>query len=1813
MGVSIAGRIQLAFTKEDTGVQASIGATRVHYPPRTLTPLGPELLDLAETEADRTRVLEMRSDLVQRICQRLQKEYMSEDVQQEVIALRGIYPYRQRKGLLMLEIEKQGRRGLAALEAGERSDPASIEPSSTDALVIASQCDDTKGSVREAYQPLQSSSADRGLTGNVGGNARMGKINSDLPVPSTLLTEAVVNDEMEKKQRLLPSHSTIDDRTSQMMISTAPTIHKNSAKDTQCYSCFDFDELDELEMATATADAEKETSTCRENASEEHLGGPCGPDTETGVIDCSTCATGSADGSEGSEDSTGTAIKQGVVCSSDVDTFDVRRPGIPVPENVASDGSHAAVDGDGSAVRKRRDRLERIIKTLQTACAYLAAPDVQGRVTRLRRACRSKCEFDRMKASMLPELAFLAITSEQGVKESVSTWWAIREGTKEMFTSEHCKEQECFGQRCNLYSLLTVLPRLLDETEALSTFGCEGPLAVSRGDCVQIFGQVPGPESQTLNGRLATVVRWQEESENYEITVENGSQVFVDSSCLRKLANHELALACQARIEGIIHTEETILGRVRALRAASADERDFDCLAHPLLWKALLEPTMRRLGVDTRWFQDHRDLATAGLQADADRNAKLVESLGFRGEGSQPKRPAAWGAFASEVLGRWRYGKRNLEYILSLQPAAVSPSSSPGALILLFDGPHVSAGRVYGSLGPIGSFLEADVGTAGSEVVGRIRLRFDRSEGVMISNYMSVARREWGKDIIARRPPPGAVDNSQAKRMLTDGLGTPAIQDDAQKGSSNLEEMHWRERAVEDDRWHCILSLAVVQQDIEDHTNVDDASAESGTAGARKAHVEHLKQQQRALERYLNEGHEVSQSGKDRLFGGTEDQFNAVVQNLPSVKRARSRAMQKVGVPEEFTLAAIRFGEVLHNERRLVHEANMLTLARLRIVATPHPETLEKAALAFKDLGFFAGSPTDWFWGLDTTVHSDWAATHREVEQCWNKGCFTHWFGGPRAGRYMHTGVEELWGLGAVSLHDSAIQAIDQLQQLLKNMGAGGEHLTVENRILLAYHAEGQTLPPWEDIAGRRTCRVTLIFHLSTGHDTIADGGALRLHRSSDSSVADLPSRSSAKRGVVAEVPAAGGHWCVFNTLDFKQEITKVVQPCGRWCLVVNAVDPNAVAKLAESTARKGVDASVEVNCSVCGFAAGDGVVLPCKSEHRVCRACLQTEVRKSAVSTCPCCAGESDRVYISRDFDLFASSGLDDIGCVCPDDLVEPGARVILCGQSKSAQLNGKLAEAIWWNEKTRSWDVRVFATGQVLTMAERSMHLVEPCAAGGSLHNCPCWPSGRGVYPISLGNRCCTKLGIDECTGAIGCPGGYPYFHGQEYMPFDSILTSLDGILYFLRHNFDNFFHWNDCLDVSPRQCPHVVFKTYRSTLHAFPHHHPRKDSDKLWRRVERFRLLCRHSRDVRGARTPLFIRFVGCSEEFARIEELYSLLRLWAGPQVRLFIVSMLQTRGTRPRVQRLAKFPRVLLYLTGVVTVMDFWPIREACRLAVYDEAGLLDCPEVTQDGLISQVVPFSDPYTTESPECPETWLTPAAGKQPSFFHDCQKAQVPDQGCNGSRSLRAAVRRGDIHDVSDILSGGQSADPNCWNALGRTPLHDLCEMAGRLVGSKVAVQIAAELLLAHGDPRCKDQNGLTAFQMAIDGSPAELLAILKAAMLDFSWMDDPSVIYRALEFLGEPKRSQFARLFDVHGIRAIGPAEYLWRCPPPDESIVLAKVAEELKAFEQLPEMERKKALKRLLLEWHPDKNADRLSLATTVFQFLQAQKGSVIRR
>lgn len=469
-----------------------------------------------------------------------------------------------------------------------------------------------------------------------------------------------------------------------------------------------------------------------------------------------------------------------------------------------------------------------------------------------------------------------------------------------------------------------------------------------------------------------------------------------------------------------------------------------------------------------------------------------------------------------------------------------------------------------------------------------------------------------------------------------------------------------------------------------------------------------------------------------------------------------------------------------------------------------------------------------------------------------------------------------------------------------------------------------------------------------------------------------------------------------------------------------------------------------------------------------------------------------------------------------------------------------------------------------------------------------------------------------------------GWPYFHGLLHMPFDWNVTSLEGLLFFLRHDFRFFFHYTGMRVVKAVNQQNITFDNYHSSLHAYIHHHPRTDSGKLANRAERFRALCRHTRDVRGARPLLFVRYAHCSEEFARIDELYSLLRLWAGSQIRLCVVCMLQTDPGKELIYRYRKFPRVLFRLVSFVNVMDFQPFREAIRLSVFDEAGLLNCPTIDLSDLRLQR--FRDPYTTMSELCGEgDWLDDLHGQDPSFYPDCPAAQVAWQGCASNEQLVRAVQSGDLNRVRrslEPLGKGLSliADPNCWAADGCGPLHFLGEL--KVSTAQRVVRIAAALLLAHADPRCRNRSGVSALEHARRrGSPAELRALLRAAAVtdgeddagDSRGVESSAVLHRALEMLEAPDRARLSLVLGVKTLRVVGQAESLWRHPPPDGEAFIAALEEVMLGLERLPGPQRKREMKRLLLEWHPDKNPDRRDLATTVFQYLQAQKDRVIKR
>ena len=128
--------------------------------------------------------------------------------------------------------------------------------------------------------------------------------------------------------------------------------------------------------------------------------------------------------------------------------------------------------------------------------------------------------------------------------------------------------------------------------------------------------------------------------------------------------------------------------------------------------------------------------------------------------------------------------------------------------------------------------------------------------------------------------------------------------------------------------------------------------------------------------------------------------------------------------------------------------------------------------------------------------------------------------------------------------------------------------------------------------------------------------------------------------------------------------------------------------------------------------------------------------------------------------------------------------------------------------------------------------------------------------------------------------------------------------------------------------------------------------------------------------------------------------------------------------------------------------------------------------------------------------------------------------------------------------------------------------------------------------------------------------ELAALLAACSLQGvteNGFADPPGLFRGLELLGEPRRSQIALgVLGLAALRAIGPAELKWRNPGPGLEEQLSALDDELAAIKRLRETsQRRRALRRLLFEWHPDKNSHRHELAKAAFQHIQVQKADIL--
>lgn len=385
-------------------------------------------------------------------------------------------------------------------------------------------------------------------------------------------------------------------------------------------------------------------------------------------------------------------------------------------------------------------------------------------------------------------------------------------------------------------------------------------------------------------------------------------------------------------------------------------------------------------------------------------------------------------------------------------------------------------------------------------------------------------------------------------------------------------------------------------------------------------------------------------------------------------------------------------------------------------------------------------------------------------------------------------------------------------------------------------------------------------------------------------------------------------------------------------------------------------------------------------------------------------------------------------------------------------------------------------------------------------------------------------------------------------------------------------------------------------------------------------------------------------------------------------------MLQTATDQRKLYRHARFSRVLVLLCGEVGFVDYAAIREACRFAMLDEAGLLgEVPTISEEELVAQAHRFSDPHT-------QGWLLPWDGRDPPLqlpagrdAHECLDAIMctartaelqPDP-----RVLGAQLPAVQSDDVDSLY-----ADINACDLAGSrmTALHTIVADEGRGASSRSVLRSTAFLMLAHGDPGCRGGTGLSAIDYALQGGASKpVLALLcavfsrgcaalagdSAVVQSDTWVCphclsgnpsscearcafcdtavdpevlrcsvghgylrgarasadppvDPASLHEALGLLGEPLRSRLALMLDVNTLSVCA------RAPPTPltRGEIFREVDSELWQFARRTVGQRRLAIKELIVRWHPSRvpplEAD---VAVGVFSMICQRRASILHR
>lgn len=165
-----------------------------------------------------------------------------------------------------------------------------------------------------------------------------------------------------------------------------------------------------------------------------------------------------------------------------------------------------------------------------------------------------------------------------------------------------------------------------------------------------------------------------------------------------------------------------------------------------------------------------------------------------------------------------------------------------------------------------------------------------------------------------------------------------------------------------------------------------------------------------------------------------------------------------------------------------------------------------------------------------------------------------------------------------------------------------------------------------------------------------------------------------------------------------------------------------------------------------------------------------------------------------------------------------------------------------------------------------------------------------------MTQGPNCCDELTNAVRLVSLGCYCGpklsfQKMGRGAETLPFDWMRTRLDGLLHFMRSDFDGFF---DFVTQTPVPGTDGGMVAYRAPLHSFWHDDPRDASmhERYTRRIARFQGIDASSSAV------LFVRVAGDTSEVRRAPELLHELESRFGAQAHLLLVLNFQEGTTGP---------------------------------------------------------------------------------------------------------------------------------------------------------------------------------------------------------------------------------------------------------------------------------------------------------------------------